>query len=331
MTPRALPAAAAALALAMLLAPRLAAAYFEDVDTGARAQGMGTAGAAMVEDVTAFYWNPAALDRLARPEAFAAYGKPLGVSGLYTGSVAVGGRGPGPLRDVGLAFAWHRYGVSDVYSEDLFQVSAGHTVKRFASGHELALGGAIKAGRIGVAAYPDPVSGTPVDYGSKTGLSFDSAVLWRSPWKLDMSWVAYDWTSPDYGFFDGSDGTDVPTRHRVGAAYRWNPESTVGAAWTSAGHEGGARFDVGLEIWFYDVFAIRSGLTDLGGLPDPGTPATRFQYAGGIGLRDERWRFDLAVATTRELGTSYRFSLIVPFGAGAAAAAAPAGAPGARP
>lgn len=317
---------AAALAALLLASPRPAAAYFEDVDTGARAQGMGQAGAAMVEDVTAFYWNPAALDRLERREAFTAYGKPLGVSGLYTGAVAVGGRGPGALRGVGLALAWRRYGVSDVYSEDLFQVSAGRTVKRFASGHELALGGALKVGRIGVAAYPDPETGASVDYGSRSALSFDSSVLWRAPWKLDVSWVAYDWNSPDYGFFDGSDGAEVPTRHRVGAAYRWNPESTVGAAWSSAGNGAGARFDVGLEIWFYDVFAIRSGLTDLGGLPDPGTSAQRFQYAGGIGLRDERWRFDAAVATTRELGTSYRFSLVVPFGGGAAAPAA-----GARP
>jgi hypothetical protein len=318
--------AAALLALALLAAATPARAYFDDVETGARAQAMGQAGAAMVEDVTAFYWNPAALDRIERREAFAAYGKPLGASGLYTGAVAVAGRGPGPLRALGLALAWRRYGVSDVYAEDLFQVSAGRTVKRFASGHELALGGALKLGRVGLTPYPDPETGAPVDYGSRSALSFDGSLLWRAPWKLDVSWVAYDVNSPDYGFIAGSDGTDAPARHRVGAAYRWNPESTVGAAWTSGVHGGSARFDVGLEIWFYDVFAIRSGLTDLGGLPDPGTPAQRFQYAGGFGLRDERWRFDAAVATTRELGTSYRFSLVVPFGGGAAAPAA-----GARP
>lgn len=306
--------------LALLLAPRPAGAYFEDVATGARAQGMGTAAAAMIEDVTAFYWNPAALDRIPHREAFASYGKPLGVSGLYTGAVAVGGRGPGRLRDLGVALAWHRFGVSDVYAEDLFQVSAGRTVKRFTSGHQLALGGSFKAGRVGVASYPDPLTGVPVEYGSQSGFSFDSAVLWRAPWRLDVSWVAYDWNSPEFGFIPGGTDADVPTRHRVGAAYRWNPESTVGAAWTSAGHAEAARFDVGLEIWFYDVFAIRSGLTDLGGLPDPGTSAQRFQYAGGIGLRNERWRFDAAVATTRELGASYRFSLIVPFGAPGAAA-----------
>ena len=303
-----------------------AAAYFEEVGSGARAQGMGTAGAAMTDDVTAFHWNRAALDRLSRPEAFAAYGRLLGSPGLHTGAVAVGGRAPGRLRNFGIAGAWHRFGVSDVYSEDLWQLSAGRTVRRFASGHEVALGGAVKVGRVGVTPYADPMSGAPVDYGAKTALSFDSAVLWRAPWKLDVAWVAYDWTSPDYGFFAEGAATEVPTRHRLAAAYRWNRESTVGAAWTSAGTHGSSRFDLGLEIWFYDVFAIRSGLTDLGGLPDPGTSAQRFQYAGGIGLRNERWRFDAAVATTRELGTSYRFSLIVPFGA-----TAPAPAAGARP
>jgi hypothetical protein len=302
----------AALVLAGTAAP--AAAYFEDRDTGARAQAMGTAGAAMVDDVSAFYWNPAALDRLPRREVLLAYGKPLGVTGLYTGSVAIAGRGPGPLRDAGIAFAWHRYGVSEVYSEDLWQVSAGRTLRRFRSGHELAAGGSLKLGRVGFAPYPDPETGASVEYGSRSALSVDTAALWRTPWRLDVAWVAYDWTSPDFGFFEGSDGTEVGTRHRLAAAYRWNRESTVGAAWTSAGARGPARFDVGLEIWFYDVFAIRSGLTDLGGLPDPGTSAQRFQYAGGVGLRNERWRVDAAVATTRELGTSYRFSVILPFG-----------------
>lgn len=291
-----------------------AGAYFEDVDAGARAQGMGTAGTAVVEDVSALFWNPAALSGLARPEGFAAYGRPLGVGGLFTGAVAVAGPGPGPLRGTGVAAAWHRYGVSGSYSEDLFQVAAGRTVVRTRAGHELAVGGTLKAGRVSVSPFTLEETGEAIDYGAKTALSVDTAARWRAPWKMDLVWVASDWTSPDYGFDSEGDGGEVPTRHRVAMAYRWNHESTVGAAWTSAGTSGRSRFDVGLEIWFYDVFAIRSGLTDLGGLPDPDTPAQRFQYAGGIGLRDDRWRFDAAVATTRELGTSYRFSLVIPFG-----------------
>lgn len=319
-----------ALVLALVLGVAAAAAapawaYFEDVDAGARAQGMGTAGAAMTEDVTAYHWNPAALAVLARNEAFAAFGKPLGTPGLVTGAIAVAGPGPGPLEGIGMAAAWHRYAVSDVYAEDLWQVSAGRTVHRTSGGHALEVGGALKLGRVGLTPYPDPVTGAPVDYGSRSALSFDTAARWRTPWRLDVAWVAYDWLEPDYGFFAGGSATEVPNRHRLAAAYRWNRESTVGAAWTSPGARGPSRLDVGLEIWFYDVFAIRSGLTDLGGLPDPGTSAQRFQYAGGIGLRNERWRFDAAVATTRELGTSYRFSLIVPFGQAPVAAAPSAG------
>ncbi len=302
----------ALLALALGAAP--ARAYFDDVQTGARAQGMGTAGMAMIDDVTAYAWNPSALDRLERRQAYAAYGKPLGVSGLYTGGVAYGGRAPG-LGSLGLAAAWNRYGITDVYAEDLFSVSAGQTVKRFASGHALALGGSLKYGHIGIASFDDPVDGTPVDFGSRSALSFDTAVGWRTPWNVDFAWVATDWNRPDFGFIEGSSGTEVPTSHRLGVAFRWNPESTVGAAWTSSKGAIPARFDVGFEIQFFDVFAIRSALTDLGGLPDPGTSAQRFQYAGGFGLINERWNFDAAVATTRELGTSYRFSLIVPFGA----------------
>lgn len=307
------------LAAALSASPPAAHAYFEDVDTGARAQGMGTAGAAMIEDASAYYWNAAGLDRLSRREVLAAYGRPLGVGGLFTGTVAVAGPGPGPLSQLGVALAWHRYGIQDAYSEDLWYVSAGRTVKRFASGHELAVGGSAKVGRIGVSPFADPETGAPVDYGSRTALSVDTSLLWRAPWKVDVGWVASDWNSPEFGFIEGGSGNDVRGRHRVSAVYRWNPESTVGLAWTSPGGVGGSRLDVGLEIWFYDVFAIRSGLTDIGGIPDPGTSAQRFQYAGGVGLRNAQWRLDAAVQTTRELGTSYRFSLIVPFGSTAPA------------
>ena len=198
----------ALLALALGAAP--ARAYFDDVQTGARAQAMGTAGMAMIDDVTAYSWNPSALDRLDRRQAYAAYGKPLGVSGLYTGGVAYGGRAPG-LGSLGLAVAWNRYGITDVYAEDLFSVSAGQTVKRFASGHALALGGSLKYGHIGIASYDDPVDGTPVDFGSRSALSFDTAVGWRTPWKVDFAWVATDWNRPDFGFIEGSTGTEVPT------------------------------------------------------------------------------------------------------------------------
>lgn len=314
--------ALAALAvIALLGTPSLAHAWFENSDTGARGQGMGTAGAAVVQDVTAFAWNPAALDRMTRNEVMAAYGNPLGVQTLYAGALAVGGRGPGPLRTLGMALAWRRYGVQNVYSEDLLQVSAGRTARRWGRGHELALGGSLKLGRVSFTPYPDPLTGLPVDYGSRSRLSLDTSVLWRMPWKLDVAWNATDWNSPDFDFVEGDGGSDVPLRHRVSAAYRWNRESTLGASWTSPGSRGGSRLDLGLEVWFFDVFAIRSALTDIGGLPDPGSSAQRFQYAGGVGLRDDRWRIDAAVATTRDLGTSYRFSLIVPFGSTAAASA----------
>ena len=304
-----------ALALVLLVAgPRATFAYFEQVEAGARLQGMGTAGAAMADDVTAYYWNPAGLVALSRTEAFAAYDRPYGTPGLFSGTLAVGGRGPGPLKTFGVAAAWHRYAISGAYAEDLWQVAAGRTVHRTPSGHEVAVGGVFKVGRVAITTFDDPDTGVPVDFGARTAVSLDTGLRWHAPWKVDLAWTAYDWLSPDYGFLGEGEAGAVPTRHRLAAAWAWNGESTVGAAWTSAGESGHSRLDVGIEIWFYNVFAIRSGLTDLGGLPDPGTTAQRFQYAGGVGLRNEKWRFDAAVATTRELGTSYRFSLIVPFG-----------------
>ena len=310
-----------ALPLLALLAAADAHAFFEDTGAGARAQGLGTLGSAVIEDASAYHWNPSFLGRLERREGLVAYGKPLGVQDLQASALAVAGPGPGPLGGIGMALAWHRYSIAGVYAEDLFSISAGRTVRRFRAGHELAVGGSAKLGRVGIDPSTDPDTGEPVDFGSRSAFGLDTAVSWRTPWRLDVAWVAYDWTSPEFDFVEGGGGTDVRTRHRLAAAWRWNRESTVGAAWTSPAARGSSRVDVGVEIWFYEVFAIRSALTDIGGLPDPGTSAERFQYSGGVGLRNAKWRLDAAVATTRELGTSYRMSLSVPFGASRAGAA----------
>src|SRR5262249_19615391 len=106
-----LPALCTSCAIALLLA-RPAAAYFEDTAAGARGVALGAAALGTISDASAYYWNPAALSELGRPELMMDYAKPYGVPDLNAGAVAVAGRAFG----AGWAAAWHRLSIANVYS-----------------------------------------------------------------------------------------------------------------------------------------------------------------------------------------------------------------------
>ena len=92
MTPRRLAASTLLLGIALVIAPRAASAYFEDVAVGARGVSMGTASIALVTDASAYYWNPAALAETRRAEVLMDYAKPYAVLDLSAGALAVAGR-----------------------------------------------------------------------------------------------------------------------------------------------------------------------------------------------------------------------------------------------
>jgi hypothetical protein len=64
-------------------------------------------------------------------------------------------------------------------------------------------------------------------------------------------------------------------------------------------------------VWFYDVFALRSGFTNAWSVPDATTDfgTSDFNFTGGVGLRHRALEVDAAVATHPLLGASYRASL----------------------
>lgn len=306
--------------LALLAAP--APAYFEDVSSGGRHLALGRCGAVFADDVSAYYWNPAALSRLERWDGMSHYGKPHGAEGLNAYALALGTR----VRDTGVALGWHRLAISDAYAEDLFALAVGREVARWRSAHALAVGAAVKLGRVGVQPYSvEMPEAEPLrfDYGSVSQVSFDVGVLWTTPWKIEVAWVGRDLNTPRYEFVAGSGGARVGFTHEITAAYRWNVESTILASWKHlptearsavAGDPRSSTIDLGIEIWFYDVFALRSGFTNVASIPQYTVFGEDFGFTGGVGLKQKHWLIDAAVTTNRDLGASYSVSLRVPFG-----------------
>lgn len=304
MTPRH---AAAALAAAALLAALPASAYFEQTLVGARGGSLGAGAIAVVRDVSSFYWNPAALSTLRRPEAMADYAKPFGVPELNANAIAVAV----PAFGAGWGAGWHRFGLSEAYAEDQFTLSAGRVVWERRD-HLLAAGATFKYGRISFGDFTDP-GGAAVDIPSQAKGSLDAGLLWTTPWTVDFAWVGRDLLRPRYALVEGTGGDRLETRHELAAALRWNRESTITLGWAEP-EDGSASFNAGIEILFFDVFAIRSGVTNLSNVYQSLSSPTDMQYTGGFGVFHKGYFVDAAATTNRDLGASYQVTLRVPFG-----------------
>lgn len=293
--------------LAAALAATPARAYFEETAVGARTIALGSAAAAMVEDASALYWNPAGLAGVGGPQVLFHVGRPYGLQDLGTGAVMYAM----PLAGFGVAAGWHHLGITDVYGEDQLTLAAGREVWTGA-GHRLAAGATFKFGRVAFQPFTDRATGAAVDFGSLSKGSLDIGAQWKSPGRLAATWVLRDVLQPDYEFIAGSGGGKVHARQEISAIYRWNRESTVSLGWREIDGVGDTALDAGLEIWFYDVFAIRSGFRNLAVITDSEGSPNELSFSGGFGIREKSWQIDAAATTQRDLGASYRVSLLVP-------------------
>lgn len=303
------------LALAAQLAASPANAYFEEVAVGARGLAMGFGSIASVSDVSAHYWNPAALTRLRGLEGALDYAKPYGIPDLNAGSIAAGSRVGG----FAVATAWHHLGLSNAYNEDLWTVAVARRLPVVPRGHALSGGVALKYGRVGFSPFEAlDASSVPVsvDYGSQGRGSFDASLLWETPWRMDLAWVARDLNQPRYEFIPGTGGQQLSARQELATAIRWNRESTITLGWAQL--DGGqTSLSAGIEITFFDVFAVRSSITNLSRIYDTLGSPNDLDFNGGIGVFHKGWHVDATATTDHDLGASYRVSLRAPLLGGA--------------
>lgn len=287
-----------------LLAARPAHAYFELTATGARIVALGPSAMGMVDDVSAYHWNPAALASVRRPEVLLDLSKPYGIENLSENAVAAGTRAWG----TGWAAAWHRTAVADVYAEDQFCLAAGRTLFTNPDGSHVDAGATFVFARAAFQPFDVPGVWNGIDYGVQSKGSFDVGTRWCTRWNLDLSYVVHDVLQPRYEFVAGTGGDQLTVRQEVAAAFRWNRESTIGVGWAQDPF-GKTRLSTGLEITFFDVFAIRSGLTNLSSIYESGASPNDLQFSGGFGVYHHGYYIDAAAGTSHDLGASYRVTL----------------------
>jgi hypothetical protein len=280
---------------ALLLVPTILVAGFVDMEEGARATGMGGAFTAVANDATAIFWNPAG----------GSFYEGLRLTGMRTRLYAMTDVSEdcvalsyGGWKKTGLGFGWARSGVEDIYSENTFVLGGGKVI----SG-KLALGSALRIYRVaapGYAYYNDPNFKE-----SDTGYALDVGVLYRaSNWTAGI--VMRNIGEPELNLISTSDESDpISSELRLAATYTIRGVMLVSGEMrrpqsVPSYYDRRTSYYLGTEIWFYDVFALRTGLH-------------RDAATAGLGLTVDWLTVDAAMMSGRRAGNKYRLSLSLDF------------------
>ena len=268
-----------------------AQAHFERMLAGARGTAIGRAYSAIADDASAVSWNTAALVTMRRNEILFVQSRPYVVENLGTQfASAVYHRDK-----TSLSVAWHHTGVENVVSEDMVTLGIARDVIAYTGRYALALGANVK-----LASVSYDADASEVDYGAERKVTADLSALVNLSPRLAVGYVVRNVIEPTFDFVDGGGRTRLERIHDLSLSYRWHTES-VFAMSLNQDARGDWLFNTGAEVFFYDVFALRAGVS--GG-----------DFAGGVGLAAERFLVDVAFVTNDDLGISYELSLRVPFG-----------------
>jgi hypothetical protein len=264
---------------------------------GVRAEGMGTAVAAISLDASALYWNPACLSEIEGREVTGSYSKDyFDTSFLFLSyGQAVSSFG-------GAAMAWSRVsnsfektdilenslGAADVENDTIFLGAAYNNELPFS------IGASARMVREVIGSY------------AVTGASFNGGFYYRLA-PLNFALVAQDF---------GSTGLEGNGAIRLGLAYSDESKLSLGSTelfdldlkYSAAldvllpsDYPKRLEFNPGVETWFNNTIGIRSGIKDMR------------DFSIGLSFKSNMLQFDYAFLFSQDLenrqlfSTSYRF------------------------
>jgi hypothetical protein len=285
----------AALGLVLVaLVPSVTLAGFLSMEEGARATGMGGAFTGVSDDATAIFWNPAGFGLMNGFNLTGMRTSLFSIAELSEDCVAVGYSG---WHKAGFGFGWARTGLKDVYYEDTFVVGAG---KRLLS-KGLSLGGALRIYRVtapGYEYYNDPnFDDGDTDYAADVGLLYKGG-------RWSVGCVMRNLGEPELKMIKTTEESDpVYSELRVGGTYTFREVVLISGEMRRprdipSYYDSKTSYYLGTEIWFFDAFALRSGLN-------------RDRATAGVGLRIEDLTVDAALVSERRVGNKYRLSVSI--------------------
>ncbi len=275
----------------LLFLPFVAEANFIEMETGARAMGMGGAFVAVADDVTALHWNPAGLASLDRVQLFGMRTSVYSVEGLAEDS-AMAGYGNGRR---GIAVGWMRTSAEDLYSEDTLLLGCGG---RTPIDH-LAVGLSVKRFAIDAPGY-DYYNDPSFDSGGDAGYAVDLGGLYRrNTWSVGAT--LRNLGEPELQLIEASEASDpLYMELRLGGTYTFREVMLMSIEWRAPReapefYDEKSSLNLGTEVWFYDAFALRAGMN-------------RDRVTAGLGIKSKNLRLDVALLSERRIGSMYRLS-----------------------
>ncbi len=307
------------------------AAAFLEIGVGARQVALGEAGVAIVDDVTAMYWNPAGLAQTQKSQAGFEYNQWFGGISLQYGAAALN---LGNAGRVGVHLYAMDSGEMDVTTLE-FEDGTGETFRTtdFSLGlsyaryltNTFALGGTVKL--IQSRVWRMRASSVAVDLGVQYNTPFRNLRLGFAISNFggemtlvgDNATVRVDLDPNTSGDNDGilanlaTRGWDLPLHFRIGVAYDVFNSTANRLTFTSDAlypNNNEQYVNLGLEYGFMQTFFVRAGYSNLF-LPD--TQGQGHLRAGfGLALLDTI-RTDYALSDRGDLGTVHLIGATIQF------------------
>jgi hypothetical protein len=257
-------------------------AYFERLFVSARAFSLGGASVAIVEDPSATLLNTAGLAQVPKASFLSSLERPYELSDLNASFVAAAVR----TRFGVVGLSWHRFGLQDVTSEDLFTVAFAGDLIRNSQDASLSIGAGLDLAQV-------RYSSTYTD--AKSVLTGSLGVLLRPFPAIGLGYSVRNLGQPAFDWVAGDGATRLEATHAFGLAYHWQ-EDVMFVYERALGQDDVWRDALGVEVHAGEQLSMRGGLHD-------------GDVTGGLGVRVSMLTLDAGVTAHDVMGLTYYVSI----------------------
>jgi hypothetical protein len=275
------------LSLFILFIPMLLFADFTGLNYGAKALAMGNAYVSIADEPSAVFWNPAGIAYQDKYVLSLSHENIYSIPGFFNDLAVINI----PIKRMHLGVGWSQMMLSGEYAEQMtildgayrikynnFDFGVGMNAKHMYAHLLNSFQGSNPSTDIGSIKIPgkiDADAGAIIKYRQIT-LGASARNLLQTRFKFDR------------------DSTPVLTNYGVGVNYYWNAGLLLSGEYQW--DKNNSSWHVGSEIWFYNVFAPRLGVSDS-------------NLTAGFGLKSSKWMLDGAVYAHESLGSTYRVEI----------------------
>ena len=256
---------------------------FIGMNTGARSLAMGNTFIPLENNSESIFYNPAGIAMNNQFILLGSHQKLYDLNDLYNDMLVISI--PTPLFRTGFAIQQTR--LLNVYKEQIVYISFASIVRM--KNMPVRFGTSIKFSSVKVKNYES--ANNPSNYDVDFGFLVDITT------NLFFSYSMQNILQPSFKFISISE--KIKSRHRVGLCHNWRNSVNFVTDYVFTDINDG-EWNLGSEIWFFDVFAARIGMYDE-------------KLTIGFGLKTNNWLIDAAILSNENLGSTYRISMGIQF------------------